>query len=442
MRRVWLAAVSVLAVAGAIAAVTVDRGETPYRMSLVFADAGGLREGGDIRVRGIRAGRIDAVELTAGDRALVHGHLFEGVGPLRAGASASSRPTGLLGEQYVDLALGRGARRPSGARIALARTGKAVSLSDVLDVLDAPTRTRLQVVIADAGVGLAGRGGDVRRLLAALPDTTRQLDLVVQQLRRRRAQLRRLIGRSDELLTPVAGRREDLGAMADAASGALRVAASRRSDLAKTVYRAPAALARLSTTVSALGDTAQQLRPTARQLTATAPEVERVLAALPAFRRDVHDVLATAERVSPRITRFARTARRPVRRLDRVAGGLGSFASTIAPIVDVLGDGGTNQLLRFFDGFSQIMEERDGIGNLIRIRGILGPMSGAASSASRGRRAPRRPMRDPGGTPRAPAVSLPSLPSAPLPAVRDVLPRSVPSVGKAVDDVLDFLLEP
>jgi phospholipid/cholesterol/gamma-HCH transport system substrate-binding protein len=438
MRRVRIAAFTALVVlAAATIAITIERDATPYRVSFVFADAGGLREGGDIRVRGIRAGRIDAVQLIAGDRALVRGHLFEGVGSLRSGASASSRPTGLLGEQFVDLALGRGPQRlPSGSRISLARTGKAVSLGDVLDVLDAPTRARLQILIADAGAGLAGRGTDLRRLLAALPDTTRQLDLVVGQLQRRRVELRRLIGRSDELLTPVAGKRTDLGALADAASGALRLAASRRVALAKTVDRAPAALARLSTTLTALGDTAQQLRPTAKQLSAAAPQVGRVLAALPAFRRDVRTVLATAATVSPRITRFARKARRPVRQLDDVAGGLGRFAATIAPVVDVLGDGGTNQLLRFFDGFAQVMEERDGIGNLIRIRTILGPLKDAKPSPD-GRRV--RPKRTPGRTPDTPDVSPPA---SPRPTLSDAVPKLVPTVTKAVNDVLDFLLKP
>jgi len=440
MRRVRIAALAALGVlAVTIVAVGSERDESPYRVSFVFADAGGLREGGDIRVRGIRAGRIDAVELIAGDRALVRAHLYDGVGAVRSGASASSRPTGLLGEQYVDLSLGRGAHPlPSGARIALARTGKAVSLGDVLDVLDAPTRTRLQILIADAGVGLAGRGGDVRRLLAALPGTTRQLDLVVQQLRSRRVALRRLIDRSEDLLTPVAGRRKDLGALADAASGALRVAASRRLALAQTVDRAPAALARLSSTAAALGDTAQQLRPTAKQLSTAAPQLERVLAALPAFRHDVRGALATAAAVSPRITRFARKARRPVRQLDDVADGLARFATVIAPVVDVLGDGGTNELLRFFDGFAQAMEERDGIGNLIRIRTILGPLNGPARRADRGRAPARRPKRTPAKTPDAPAAPPPA---PPRPAAGDAVPV-VPTVTKAVNDVLDFLLKP
>lgn len=441
MRRVRLAATTALGVlATAVVAVVANHHDAGYRVSFVFADAGGLRKGGDIRLHGVRAGRIDAVKLTHGDRALVEGHLYSGVGALRAGASASSRPTGLLGEQYIDLDLGRGAvPLPSGARIPLTRTSNAVSLDDVLSALDAPTRTRLQILIADTGVGLAGRGGDVRSLLAALPDTTQQLNLLVQQLRRRRLELRDLIDRSDALLAPVASKRADLGSLVDAASGALHVAASRRLALARTVDHAPAALARLSAMAAVLGDTAQQLRPTAKQLATAAPQVERVLAALPQFRADVRGVLATAVAVSPRITRFARDARRPVRQLDGVAQALAGFEGTLSPILDVLGDGGTNELLRFFDGFAQAMEERDGVGNLIRIRTILRPVSHPPPSAVRRRGGARRPGHIPDVSTVTPPVAQPQVPRR---IAGQAVPDLVPATTNAVKHVLDYLIKP
>ena len=440
MRRARLAAIAALAiVALAVIAVASERHDRPYRVSFVFADAGGLRTGGDIRVRGVRAGRIDEVKLIAGDRALVRSHLFRGVGALRSDASAKSRPTGLLGEQYVDLDLGRGGRAsPSGARVPLARTGTAVSLADVLDVLDAPTRTRLQILIADVGVGLAGRGGDLRRLLAELPDTTGQIDAVIQQLRRRRVQLRELIRRSEELLTPAAAHRTDLGDLADEAAGALRVAASRRAALGRSVDAAPAALARLTATAGTLGDAAQQLRPSARQLRLAAPQLQRVLARLPAFRGDVRGVLATARSVSPRITRFARTARLPLRQLAAVARAIVRFELAVVPTVNLLGDGGTNELFRFVDGFSQIMEEHDAIGSLVRMRMVLGELHDAdapAGATGRSRRPGPRPVKPTTMAPHEPATP-PAPPAAPRP------PGAAAPAGAELHRALDYLLEP
>lgn len=443
MRRARIMVTTMLAVvAVAIIAIATERDDHLHRVSFVFADAGGLRPGGDIRVHGVRAGRIDEVKLIAGDRALVRSHLFEGVEAPRSDASAKSRPTGLLGEQYVDLDLGRRGRTlASGARLPLARTGTAVPLADVLDILDAPTRTRLQILIADVGVGLAGRGGDLRGLLAALPDTTGQVNGVIQQLRRRRAALRELIRRSDELLTPVAARRADLGELADEAAGALRVVASRRAALGRSVDAAPAALGRLTQTAEVLGDAAQQLRPSARQLRLAAPQLQRVLARLPAFRGDVRGVLFTARDVSPRITRFARRARRPLRQLAAVAQSLVGFEIAVVPILDVLRDGGTNQLFRFIDGFSQIMEEHDGVSNLVRLRMVFGALREAeppAGPTARSRRVRPRPVKPPAVAPVAPTAPVtPPVPRTPL----------LPSVtgapaGDAVHRVLDFLLGP
>jgi len=440
MRRARIMATTMLGVvAVALIAIATERDDRPHRVSFVFADAGGLRPGGDIRVHGVRAGRIDEVKLIAGDRALVRSHMFEGVEAPRSDASAKSRPTGLLGEQYVDLDLGRGARTlASGARIPLARTGSAVSLANVLDILDAPTRTRLQILIADAGVGLAGRGGDLRRLLAALPDTTGQVNGVIQQLRRRRVALGELIRRSEELLTPAAERRADLGELADEAAGALRVVASRRAALGRSVDAAPAALDRLTGTVGALGDAAQQLRPAARQLRLAAPELQRVLARLPAFRGEVRGVLSTAQSVSPRITRFARRARRPLRQLGAVAQSLVGFEIAVVPILDVLRDGGTNQLFRFVDGFSQIMEEHDGVSNLVRLRMVFGGLREAeppARTTGRSRRPRPRPVK--------PKIAVPAGPAAsPAPPTTISPPGPGAPAGDAVHRVLDFLLKP
>jgi phospholipid/cholesterol/gamma-HCH transport system substrate-binding protein len=411
-------------------------GDGEYQVQFVFRDAGGLRKGGDIRVHGVRAGRIDDVKLIRGDLALVSGHLDGGVAPVGAGARARSRPTGLLGEQYVDLATGDPARPlASGARIGVARTGRAVTLSETLDLLDAPTRARLQILIDEAGTALAGHGTDLTRLLAQLPDTVEQTHAVIDQVRRRRHQLRDLIVRGDRLLTPSAARRDDLGRLVDEAAGALASVAAQRRQLAASVAAAPAALDRLRRTASALRDSARRLAPTARAITAAAPPLRQVLTALPAFREDVSEVLSTVAERSPAIRRFARDALPPLRSLARTGDALAGFATTTKPIVDVLGAGGTTQLFRFVDGFAQTMDVKDSIGSLVRLRPALATTPRPRTPA---RRSPRRPAHRPKPltAPAAPAPVRPT-PAAPLaPAA------IVEQVGDTLDQLLDYLLKP
>ncbi len=426
MRRSALLAALVAAIS-----ITACGDDSEYHVQFVFRDAGGLRKGADIRVHGVRAGRIDEVKLVRGDLALVSGHLDGGVDPIGTGARARSRPTGLLGEQYVDLATGDPARPlPSGARIDVARTGRAVTLSETLDLLDAPTRARLQILIGEAGTALAGHGADLTRLLAQLPDTVEQTRAVIEQVRERRRQLRELVVRSDRLLTPTAARREDLGKLVDEATGALSTVAAQRAHLAASVAVAPAALDRLRRLSSALEDSARRLAPTARAITAAAPPLREVLTALPAFRADVAGVLATIEQRSPAIRRFADDALAPLRSLARTGDALAGFATTTKPIVDILGAGGTTQLFRFVDGFAQTMDVTDSIGSLVRLRPALAATPRARTPA---RRSPRRPQAQ---TPASAPVPTPT-PAAP------VTPAAVVDrVGDTLDQLLDFLLKP
>lgn len=441
--------VALVLLAGAVALAIVARpggDDDAYRVEFVFHDAGGLRDGGDVKVRGVRAGRIEDVRLLPGDLALVSARLFEGVGPIGAGATGRSRPTGLLGETYVDVRPGDLSRPlPSGARVTVDRTSRSVTFAELVDLLDAPTTARLQLLVAEGGTALAGHGGDLHALLAQLPGSVAEVHGVVEQLRRRRLELRELVRRGGRVLLAVDGNRDDLGALVQETAGALQAVAGRREALGATVRRAPAALQELGRTVDALGATARELGPTSRQLVATAPGLRRVLAGLPRFRADVRGVLRTAREVAPRLTRFAVRARAPLADVQDIAEGLGRLAVTVRPIADVLGDGGTTRLFRFVDGFAQAMERRDGIGSLVRLRAVRAPRSPSSQPAARRRHGvvTRRPAPTPTPKPepgpsRAPAVPAPKLE---LPEALRELPV-VPQAQRTVDSLLDFLLAP
>jgi len=437
MRR----AIGLLAVAIAIALAACGDDDDAYDVRFVFRDAGGLRKGDDIRIHGVRAGRIDGVRLIAGDRALVSGHLDGGAGVVGAGARARSRPTGLLGEQYVDLSTGDVSRPlPSGTRIGIAATGRAVTLSQTLDLLDAPTRARLQLLISESATALAGHGTDLSRLLARLPDTVEQTEQVVAQLRRRRHALRDLVARADGLLAPTAARRADLGRLAEEAAAALSTVAGKRRQLAAGVTLAPAALDRLRHAAVALRTSARRLAPTSRTIVAAAPPLQRLLSALPGFRRDVDDVLTTIEQRSPEIRAFARDALAPLRSVTRTSDALASFSTTAKPILDVLGAGGTTELFRFVDGFAQTMEATDGVGSLVRLRTVLGAAQRRRdANAARPGEAPRKRR------PKLPAVAAPKPadPASPTTAGPAAGVQGIgDQVGTTVNRLLDFLLAP
>ena len=105
MRR---AAVIGLVLAGAAAAVllgvvlTGDSGKHTYWVEL--DNAFGLVNGGDLKIAGVRAGRITDIRL---DRRTLHARVGfvitrRGFGSLRRDVHCESRPQSLIGEYFVD----------------------------------------------------------------------------------------------------------------------------------------------------------------------------------------------------------------------------------------------------------------------------------------------------------------------------------------------------
>ncbi|HEY0398100.1 MAG TPA: MCE family protein, partial [Acidimicrobiia bacterium] len=68
----------------------------------VFADAGAILPGNDVKVDGVQAGLVKKVRLVGGkaELTLAVGGAFT---PLHTDASAAIRPVSLLGERFVDL---------------------------------------------------------------------------------------------------------------------------------------------------------------------------------------------------------------------------------------------------------------------------------------------------------------------------------------------------
>lgn len=425
-----------------------------YQLSFVFNDAAGLRAGDEVKIDGAPAGQVEGVSLTAAHRALVRTGLNPGAGPIGTGATGEVRPTGLLGEPYIDLGIGNLARpQPSGSVIGGAMTSTAVSFSDVLSTLDAPTRARLQILIAATGTALAGHGKDLHSLLSVLPESLAQARAILDQVRQQRRGLSDLISRGDRILTAAASRRGDLGHLVDEANGVLAIVASRRAQLAATVQRAPAALGQLADTVTTLGTTAARLAPTSQLLVSAAAPLHQVLSELPGFQSQVRDVLAASLDVSPRIIAFARQAVPPLRHVSSVLAQIRALANTLRPLIDVLGGGGTDELFRFIDGSSQAMSRHDAIGSLVRIGLVLDASQLGALASARGE-TPRRlrttrpgiPLPStaatrPASTPTASSPAPPGVPASVPVQPTTTMPAGPPqSPGGALAGLLHYLL--
>lgn len=355
-----------LAVAVLIYLIADTGGSGGYTVRAEFHDVDGLRLGSTVKVDGVPAGIVSSLVVTPRDTAIATLKLDPAAAPIGTGASVQVRPTDLLGEHYAQLNVGNLNRpQPSGTLIPLSRTSVPVELDQILNMLDVDTRTRLRILIDEAGVALAGRGANFNQLLGELPPNLGQAEVMLQQVSSENATLQNLIDEGDRVTAAVNGRRDQLGALIDTADDALGAVAARQAQLGATIQNAPAALAQLHTTLGELGSASQAIIPAASALEQAAPPLTATLEALPPLARASDPTLVTARRVAPTLERLGRDARPPLVALRPTANALATITSTARPILAELDNRAMRDALWFIENWALALKGRDDLGHFI-----------------------------------------------------------------------------
>ena len=113
--RAILSTVLMLAVVAGAAYLLVGRDSGPEQpqYTVVLDNAFGVVKGADLKVAGVRAGKIDGLRLEPKThKALVDFKITrEGFGSLRKDVQCESRPQSLIGEYYIDCKPGTSAEK-------------------------------------------------------------------------------------------------------------------------------------------------------------------------------------------------------------------------------------------------------------------------------------------------------------------------------------------
>lgn len=295
-----------------LAAVVVVAGlanrETPYRVTVDFADAGQLVKGNLVKVGGSTVGTVSAIELNDRGQAAIELDLKDdGVRPLHRGTRAVLRNTSLssIANRIVVLEPGPNdaAAIPDGGTIAAVDTRGAVDVDTVLNTLDTRSRTYLQDVIRGGATALRGSERATNTFLEkinpALTQTRRTLDEVTAD----EPALRRLISSTAAVSSTVAGQRDDLGALIERSATTIRAVATERDALARTIRRAPQVVARANTTFADVRPLLRRAEPLLQDLRPVAPRLAGVLRQTSPVVRDVPPLLRDARRTVPSLSR-------------------------------------------------------------------------------------------------------------------------------------------
>ncbi|MDT7657361.1 MAG: phospholipid/cholesterol/gamma-HCH transport system substrate-binding protein [Pseudonocardiales bacterium] len=189
-----------------------------------FEDVGSLRTGDDVRIANIRVGYVQQVDLVDatnapnGQSKLAVAILrLDGERPVYKNAQAITASVGArsaLGQKFVELNPGdpSAGLLPADAVVPAVHTVGAQEISDVLSVLDEPTRQAIGSFVRNVGGGLAGHGRDFNLAAAAFPDVLPDLGTVSDAFSNNGGRdTASLLRSTNELSVSFIGRQEQIG---------------------------------------------------------------------------------------------------------------------------------------------------------------------------------------------------------------------------------------
>jgi ABC-type transporter Mla subunit MlaD len=431
-----------------------------YRVDVVFDTAKGIVPGQVVKIAGARVGRVADVALTRDHQARLSLDVERRFAPFHANARCTIKPEGLLSENFVQCDPGSSSARPlSGATptVPVDRTTVPVSLNDLFNIWNVPTRERLRLLVNELGLAGAGRGEDLNALLRrsnpALGSARRVLSILHQQ----DAELGSAIDATDTISARLAQRPQDLSRLIDSTAKVTARTAARSRQLAQSVQRLPALLSATRPALTRLRATARTARPVLADLRQAGPALARVLRAAPPLARAA---LPTVDQLGAPLAR----GRGALNKLRTSSELLDSFSlqaqRTGVPLEQLLTNlrqrGALEYLLSFsyenaallarFDKYSHMLPGffMGGICSGFATTPVagcsshIGPVVGQAAPAKAKRQsAAKRPQ---AATPPAPSPTPVSSAAGPAPPV-DLHNPLKPAVD-AVKSLLDYLLKP
>ncbi|MEV4544006.1 MCE family protein [Micromonospora echinaurantiaca] len=282
-----------LIVAALLGAFQLDRlaAFTGRAYQAAFTDASGLAVGNEVRVAGVRVGKVTAVELARDTRSYVRVRFRVDDDGVRLGdrTGATIRIKTVLGQKYLALAPAGAGRLPEGGQIPLDRTAapfdvvQAVTgLADTLDKVDtdqlAAAFATLSETFADTPASVDSALGGLARLSRTVAD--------------RDAELRSLLTRAREVTDVLATRDEEFRKLVTDGEALLAEVTRRRDAIHKLLVGTNDLATQLSGLVA---DNRTELDPALREL-------REVIAVLQRNRDNLERSIA---RMAPFVTAFA-----------------------------------------------------------------------------------------------------------------------------------------
>ena len=332
----------VCAAAAVLAGASEDDSANGKTYMIVFDNAFGLTEGGDLRIGGVNAGQTTGFTATKDSppKAEVTAKINQpGFSDLRADATCTIKPQSLIGEYFVDCQPGSSRKKlKDGARIPVRHTSSTIPLDLVNSILRRPYRERLRLVINELGTGLAGRPDDLQQVLRRAHPGLRETSQVLQILGRQNRVIENFLRDADTVVSQLEARKKDVSRFIVEAGQTAEVAATRREQLRQTFAKLPGFLTELQPTMARLGNVADEQIPLLADLQRAAPSLDRFLARLGPFAEAARPAVRSLGDASEIGTRAFEKGSDEVRELKTLAAEAPATAKPLRQFLESLDD--------------------------------------------------------------------------------------------------------
>jgi len=340
-------AVPIALVIAAFAAIVVlivsrERGAQHYRVRAIFDNAGFVIPGEDVKVAGVKVGKIESVDVTPDFKAAVVLQIdLAGYQDFRRDASCIVRPQNLIGERFVECtptqthpagespppALAKIRRGPGEGQYLLpvTNTQQTVDIDLIGDTMREPERERLSLILNELGTGVAGRGKDLNEVIRRADPALKATDNVLRILASQNRTLDQLAVNSDTVLAPLARERVRVAGAIRHSSHVAEATAERRGALERDIQKLPPFLDQLTPTMVRLGQLADESTPVFADLGAQAPAIDKVVQRLGPFSEAAIPAVDSLGEASKRGTPAVKAAR-------PVIGDLRDLANATRPV--------------------------------------------------------------------------------------------------------------
>jgi phospholipid/cholesterol/gamma-HCH transport system substrate-binding protein len=309
-----------------------------YQFKVPFKEATSLANEADVRISGVRVGRVKTVELASNGRNVALIELEPQYAPVAKDTKAILRQKTLLGETYVELTPGSpgSPKVAEGGELAPGQVSPTVELDEIFRLFDDKTRTAFQVWQQTLAQGVTGRGQDISNALANLGPFAEDTNDLLKVLASQEGAVQRLVLNTGEVFSALSERQGQLRGLITNANTVFQTTADRNEALQAAFIALPTfqresrlTLRRLDSFARNANPVISDLRPAARELSPTLESVADLSPDLEALFRDLNPLITASRRGIPATTKVLDDLRPLLGQLD-------PFLRNLIPITDYL----------------------------------------------------------------------------------------------------------